>query len=107
MRHATILGVSRISRRCDGGYPFFAMQYAQHAGGVVRWDDWPYDALCMEDGCDDGPSDVYTGTPTCDREIVDAVVATGNASVPTGCARGACLPLRTTLPPKSLDATIR
>ena len=69
---------------CDGGYPFFALQYAQHAGGVVRWDDWPYDALCMEDGCDDGPRDVYMGTPSCAADLVTSVVETGNASVPTG-----------------------
>ena len=69
---------------CDGGYPFFALQYAQHAGGIVRWDDWPYDGLCMEDGCDDGPRDVYTGTPSCAADLVTSVVETGNASVPTG-----------------------
>ena len=50
----------------------------------MRWDDWPYDALCMEDGCDDGPRDVYTGTPSCAADLVTSVVETGNASVPTG-----------------------
>ena len=63
---------------CGGGYPFAAMQYAEHAGGLVTWDDLPYANICMENAC--GGTEVYDGTPTCDTSLINGVIEAGNAA---------------------------
>jgi len=66
---------------CGGGYPFVAMQYVEHMGGLAHWSDWPYKNLCMDDACGKG---AYDGTPTCRRETVNRVIRSGNGSAISG-----------------------
>ncbi|KAH8073135.1 C1 peptidase-like protein [Aureococcus anophagefferens] len=50
---------------CDGGWPFAAMEYVSHFGGLVPMDDYPYKGICMDNMC--GGTEIFTGTPTCDK----------------------------------------
>ncbi|KAH8095793.1 C1 peptidase-like protein [Aureococcus anophagefferens] len=47
---------------CDGGYPFAAMQYAAHFGGLVHLEDYEYKAI------NEGSS----GTPSCDTATLNS-----------------------------------
>jgi len=63
---------------CDGGFPFVAMQYLEHVGGLLHWAEMPYKAICAWDAC--GQQDVYYGTPTCHVEELNTQIKTGNVS---------------------------
>ena len=63
---------------CDGGFPFVAMQYLEHVGGLVHWAEMPYKAICAWDAC--GQQDVYYGTPTCHVDELNTQIKTGNVS---------------------------
>ena len=67
--------------RSGGGYPFVAMQYVEHFGGLAHWSDWPYKNLCMDDACG---GDAYDGTPTCRRGKVNRVIKDGNGTAISG-----------------------
>lgn len=60
---------------CDGGWPFAAMEYVSHFGGLVSWDDLPYKGICMDNAC--GGEGVYTGTPTCDKALLNGALEHG------------------------------
>ena len=73
---------STVNYGCDGGYPFLAMQYVEHVGGLVTWDELPYEALCMDNAC--GGVDVYVGPPICDTSLINTEVESGNVASLTG-----------------------
>jgi len=68
---------------CDGGFPFIAMQYVQHVGGLVSWDALPYANICMDNGCD-ATTEVYTGTPACNTGLINTAVEDGTAHTQSG-----------------------
>ena len=51
-----LVACNTMNMGCDGGYPFAAMQYAAHFGGLLHLEDYEYKAI------NEGSS----GTPTCD-----------------------------------------
>ena len=46
---------------CDGGWPFSAMQYVAHIGGLTTYEDYPYKGIYM---------DYEQSVPTCDQELL-------------------------------------
>ena len=77
-----LVSCSTANYGCDGGWPFVAMQYAQHVGGLVPWAEMPYKALCAWDACEQ--DDLYFGTPVCDKATVSENIEAGNVSAITG-----------------------
>jgi hypothetical protein len=77
-----LVSCSTSNYGCDGGWPFVAMQYLEHIGGMLKWDDYPYKALCAWDAC--GQDDLYYGTPTCDTGKLDRKIKDHNVSAITG-----------------------
>ena len=63
---------------CDGGWPFAAMEYVSHFGGLVPWDDLPYKGICMDNMC--GNVEVFTGTPTCDKKLLNDHLKAGDVA---------------------------
>ena len=55
-----------VNAGCDGGYPFAAMQYIAHFGGLVTWETLPYENVYEADA-----SKNPIGTPTCDTTILN------------------------------------
>ena len=60
---------------CDGGYPFAAMQYLSHFGGMVTWDDMVYKKIVYGDSAYNP-----TGTPTCDKDNLNAAMESGTVA---------------------------
>mmetsp|Transcript_6171 Transcript_6171/g.18659 ORF Transcript_6171/g.18659 Transcript_6171/m.18659 type:complete len:490 (-) Transcript_6171:214-1683(-) len=60
---------------CDGGYPFAAMQYLSHFGGMLSWDAYPYKRIVYGDA-------QYNpiGTPTCDTALLDQELRSGDVA---------------------------
>jgi len=56
---------------CDGGYPFAAMQYLSHIGGMLSWDDLPYDKVFEGDALANP-----VGTPTCNTHLINEKMKT-------------------------------
>ncbi|KAK7234091.1 C1 peptidase family protein [Aureococcus anophagefferens] len=67
---------------CDGGWPFAAMEYVSHFGGLVPMDDYPYKGICMDNMC--GGTEIFTGTPTCDKELLNGHLAAGDVAAIEG-----------------------
>ena len=61
-----LVACNTMNLGCDGGYPFVAMQYIAHFGGLVTWDDWPYAMIFMGDA-DANP----IGTPECNTDLLN------------------------------------
>lgn len=51
---------------CDGGYPFAAMQYIAHLGGLLSWDTYPYKRIVYGE-----PAYNPVGTPSCDVDLIN------------------------------------
>lgn len=51
---------------CDGGYPFAAMQYISHLGGLLSWDSYPYKRIVYGE-----PAYNPVGTPSCDVHLIN------------------------------------
>ncbi|KAH8069069.1 C1 peptidase-like protein [Aureococcus anophagefferens] len=66
---------------CDG-WPFAAMEYVSHFGGLVPMDDYPYKGICMDNMC--GGTEIFTGTPTCDKELLNGHLAAGDVAAIEG-----------------------
>lgn len=60
---------------CDGGYPFAAMQYISHFGGLLKWDDMPYKKIVYGDSAWNP-----TGTPSCDKDLLNEELAAGEVA---------------------------
>ena len=63
---------------CDGGWPFSAMQYVAHIGGLTTYEDYPYKGICAWDACEQ--PDVFYGTPRCDTEKLNEEIEGGNVA---------------------------
>ena len=63
---------------CDGGWPFSAMQYVAHIGGLTTYEDYPYKGICAWDACEQ--PDVFYGTPRCDTEKLNEEIQGGNVA---------------------------
>ena len=63
---------------CDGGWPFSAMQYVTHIGGLTTYEDYPYKGICAWDACEQ--EDVVYGTPKCDTDLINAELKGGNVA---------------------------
>ncbi|KAH8045196.1 C1 peptidase-like protein [Aureococcus anophagefferens] len=60
---------------CDGGYPFAAMQYLSHFGGMVTWETMPYKKIVYGDAAWNP-----TGTPSCDKELLNEKLEDGDVA---------------------------
>lgn len=60
---------------CDGGYPFAAMQYISHFGGLVTWETMPYKKIVYGDAAWNP-----TGTPTCDKDLLNDELEKGDVA---------------------------
>jgi len=56
---------------CEGGYMYAAMQYVSKIGGLVTYDDYPYEGIMM---------DYMDNTPTCDTELISDMIMADNAN---------------------------
>ena len=59
-----LVACNTMNMGCDGGYPFAAMQYAAHFGGLVHLEDYEYKAI------NEGSS----GTPSCDTATLNSAL---------------------------------
>ena len=70
--HLTRTHGARLTKGCEGGQPFAAMEYAEKKGGLVPESCLPY--LKSEGGpmgtCDDEPCLKFQKTPKCPKDIL-------------------------------------
>jgi hypothetical protein len=65
---------------CDGGWPYRAMQYINHIGGMVKYEDYEYDGICAWDACDERPDDADARTPVCDKDTLNTEIKSKNVA---------------------------